>query len=63
MDAHLPLPAQIWEHIPAVAQELIVAQAMALAQQWAAVTPLKAMVECSIGLSVLWLEPCTQPAT
>jgi transposase len=45
MDAHPPLPPAIWEHTPPVAQELIVAQAAALAQLRAEVAQLKATVE------------------
>ena len=45
MDAHPPLPAEIWEHTPPAAQELIVAQAAALAQLRAEVAQLKATVE------------------
>ena len=32
MDAHPPLPPEIWGHTPPVAQEMIVAQAAMLAQ-------------------------------
>jgi transposase len=45
MDAQPPLPPEIWEHTPPVAQELIVAQAAALAQLRAEVVQLQAMVE------------------
>jgi transposase len=45
MDAHPPLPSEIWEHTPPAAQELIVAQAAALAQLRAEVAQLKATVE------------------
>ena len=45
MDAHPPLPPEIWEHTPPIAQELIVAQAAALAQLRAEVAQLKATVE------------------
>ncbi len=45
MDAYPPLPPEIWEHTPPVAQELIVAQAAALAQLRAEVAQLKATVE------------------
>src|SRR5918996_914314 len=45
MDTHPPLPPEIWEHTPPGAQELIVAQAAALAQLRAEVAQLKATVE------------------
>jgi transposase len=45
MDAQPPLPPEIWEHTPPVAQELIVAQAAALAQLRAEVVQLQALVE------------------
>jgi transposase len=45
MDAQPPLPPEIWEHTPPVAQELLVAQAAALAQLRAEVVQLQAMVE------------------
>jgi transposase len=45
MDAHPPLPSEIWEHTPAVAQEMILAQAAMLAQLRAEVAQLKATVE------------------
>src|SRR5919108_3216266 len=45
MDAHPPLPPEIWEHTPPAAQEMIVAQAAALAQLRAEVAQLKATVE------------------
>jgi transposase len=45
MDAKPPLPPEIWEHTPLVAQELIVAQAAALAQLRVEVAQLKATVE------------------
>jgi transposase len=45
MDAHPPLPPEIWEHTPPGAQELMVAQAAALAQLRAEVAQLKATVE------------------
>jgi transposase len=45
MDAHLPLPPEIWEHTPPAAQEMILAQAAALAQLRAEVAQLKATVE------------------
>jgi transposase len=45
MDAHPPLPPEIWEHTPPAAQELMVAQAAALAQLRAEVAQLKATVE------------------
>jgi hypothetical protein len=44
MDAHPPLPPEIWEYTPPGAQELIVAQAAALAQLRAEVAQLKATV-------------------
>jgi transposase len=45
MDAQAPLPPEIWEHTPPVAQEMILAQATALAQLRAEVAQLKATVE------------------
>jgi transposase len=45
MDAHPPLPPEIWEHTPPAAQEMIVAQVAALAQLRAEVAQLKATVE------------------
>ncbi len=45
MDTQPPVPPEIWEHTPPVAQELIVTQATALAQLRAEVAQLKAMVE------------------
>ena len=45
MDAHVPLPPEIWEQTPPVARELILAQATALTQLRAEVAHLKAMVE------------------
>jgi transposase len=45
MAAHKPLPPEIWEWTPPAAQELIVAQAVALAQLRTEVTQLKATVE------------------
>jgi transposase len=45
MNAHPPLPPEIWEHTPPAAQEMIVAQAAALAQLRAEVAQLKATVE------------------
>ncbi len=45
MDAHPPLPPEIWEHTLPVAQEMISAQATALAQLRAEVARLKATVE------------------
>jgi transposase len=44
MEAHPPLPPEIWEHTPPAAQEMIVAQA-ALAQLRAEVAQVKATVE------------------
>src|SRR6266511_3553978 len=45
MDAHPPLPPEIWEHTPPAAQELMVAQAAALTQLRAEVAQLRATVE------------------
>src|SRR5882724_4476506 len=45
MDAQAPLPPEIWEHTPPVAQEMILAQATVLAQLRAEVAQLKATVE------------------
>jgi hypothetical protein len=45
MDAHPPLPPEIWAHTPPAAQEMIVAQAAALAQLRAVVAQLKATIE------------------
>ena len=45
MDAHPPLPPEIWGHTPPVAQEMILAQAAMLAQLRAEVAHLKATVE------------------
>src|ERR671925_1186198 len=45
MDAHTPLPPELWEHTPPAAQEMILAQAAALAQLRAEVAQLKATVE------------------
>jgi transposase len=45
MDAHSPLPPEIWEHTPPAAQAMIVAQAAALAQLRAEVARLQATVE------------------
>jgi hypothetical protein len=45
MDAHPPLPPEIWEHTPPVAQEMIVAQAAALGQLRAEVAQLKAKLK------------------
>jgi transposase len=45
MDTHPPLPPEIWEHTPPIAQELILAQAAMLAQLRAEVAQLKATVE------------------
>jgi hypothetical protein len=45
MDAQPPLPPEIWEHTPPVAQELMVAQAAMLAQLRAEVAQLRATVE------------------
>jgi transposase len=44
MDAHLPLPPEIWEQTPPIARELIVAQAAVLAQLQAEVAQLKATI-------------------
>jgi transposase len=45
MDAQPPLPPEIWEHTPPIAQEMILAQAARLAQLRAEVAQLKATVE------------------
>lgn len=45
MDAFPPLPPEIWDRTPPVAQEMILAQAAALAQLRAEITQLKATVE------------------
>src|SRR5918999_3554950 len=45
MDAHMPLPPEIWEQTPPVAREMILAQATALAELRAEVAQLKATVE------------------
>lgn len=45
MDAQAPLPPEIWEHTPPVAQAMILAQATVLAQLRAEVAQLKATVE------------------
>jgi transposase len=45
MDAHPPLPLEIWEHTPPSAQEMILAQAAMLAELRAEVAQLKATVE------------------
>jgi transposase len=45
MDTHPPLPPELWEHTPPVAQEMILAQGTALAQLRAEVAQLKATVE------------------
>jgi transposase len=45
MDAHPPLPPEIWEHTPPGAQEMILAQAAMLAQLRAEVAQLQATVE------------------
>ena len=45
MDAFPPLPPELWDRTPPGAQEMIVAQAAALAQLRAEITPLKATVE------------------
>jgi transposase len=45
MDAFPPLPPEIWDQTPPVAQEMILAQAAALAQLRAEITQLKATVE------------------
>lgn len=45
MDAHPPLPPDIWEHTPPIAQEMILAQAAMLAQLRVEVAQLKATVE------------------
>jgi transposase len=45
MDAHPPLPPEIWEHTPPAAQELIVAQAVTVAQLRAEMAQLRATVE------------------
>jgi transposase len=44
MDAHLPLPPEIWEQTPPIARELIVAQAAVLTQLQAEVAQLKATI-------------------
>ena len=45
MDAFPPLPPEIWDRTPPVAQAMILAQAAALAQLRAEITQLKATVE------------------
>jgi hypothetical protein len=45
MDAFPPLPPEIWDQTPPVAQEMILAQAAALAQLRVEITQLKATVE------------------
>jgi transposase len=45
MDAHPPLPPEIWEHTPPAAQELIVAQAATVAQLRAEMAQLRETVE------------------
>ena len=45
MDAHPPLPPEIWEHTPPSAQEMILAQAVMLAELRAEVAQLKTTVE------------------
>jgi transposase len=45
MDAHPPLPPEIWEHTPPGAQEIILAPAAMLAQLRAEVAQLKATIE------------------
>ena len=45
MDAQPPLPPEIWEQMPPVAQELMVAQAAMLAQLRAEVAQWRATVE------------------